>query len=71
MQAWWMFCICCVIYIIVSLFSPAPAEEKIRGLTWEHPLSVVIGKPLTTVYDPRIFAALLLFTMATLYYIFR
>jgi solute:Na+ symporter, SSS family len=71
MQAWWMFCICCVIFVVVSLLTPAPLEESIRGLTWKNPLSVIVGKPLTTLVDPRIFAGLLLATMAILYYIFR
>lgn len=71
MQAWWMFCICCVIYFVASLTTPAPALENIQGLTWEHPLSVVFGKPLTTICDPRIFAGLLLLTMIILYYVFR
>jgi solute:Na+ symporter, SSS family len=71
MQAWWMFCICCVIFVIVSLLTPAPDEERIRGLTWENPLSVIFGKPVTSLIDPRIFAGLLLVTMVILYYIFR
>ncbi len=71
MQAWWMFCICCVIYVVTSLLTPTPALENIRGLTWEHPLSVVFGKPFTTVCDARVFAGLLLLTMIILYYVFR
>jgi SSS family solute:Na+ symporter len=71
MQAWWMFCICCVIYVVVSLLTPAPAQASIEGLTWENPLAVIFGRPLTTARDPRVFASLLLLTMAILYYIFR
>jgi SSS family solute:Na+ symporter len=71
MQAWWMFCICCVIYVVVSLLTPAPAQASIEGLTWENPLSVIFGRPLTTARDPRVFAALLLLAMAILYYTFR
>ena len=71
MQAWWMFCVCCVIYFGVSLLTPAPAKENIQGLTWDNPLSVVFGQPLTSVRDPRVFAGLLLLTMTMLYYTFR
>jgi len=71
MQAWWMFCVCCVIYFGVSLLTPAPAKENIQGLTWDNPLSVVFGRPLTSVRDPRVFAGLLLLTMTMLYYTFR
>lgn len=71
MQAWWMFCICCAIFIIVSLLTPAPTQEHLYGLTWQNPLSVILRKPLTSLVDPRIFAGSLLTTMAILYFIFR
>ncbi len=71
MQAWWMFCICCVIFVVVSWLTPAPPEESVRGLTWSNPFSVIFGEPLTTLLDPRIFAGMLLATMAILYYTFR
>ena len=71
MQAWWMFCICSALFVIVSLLTPPPAPESIEGLTWEHPLAVIFGKKLEGVSDPRIIAGLLLATMAVLYYIFR
>jgi solute:Na+ symporter, SSS family len=71
MQAWWVFCICSLVFIVVSLLTPAPAAEKIDGLTWEHPFSVIFGKKVEAISDPRIIAGLLLLTMAVLYYIFR
>jgi hypothetical protein len=71
MQAWWVFCICSAIFVVVSLLTPPPAAEKIEGLTWEHPLAVVFGKKVESVFDPRIIAALLLATMAVLYYLFQ
>jgi SSS family solute:Na+ symporter len=71
MQAWWMFCICSLIFVIVSLFTPPPAEENLKGLTWSNPLAVIFGPPLRKASDPRIVAALLLLAMIVLYYIFR
>jgi SSS family solute:Na+ symporter len=71
MQAWWMFCICSVVFIIASLLTPAPPPEKIAGLTWKNPLAVVFGEKLHGVFDPRAIASLLLLTMAGLYYAFR
>ncbi|HSS98050.1 MAG TPA: sodium/solute symporter [Terriglobales bacterium] len=71
MQAWWVFCICSVLFIVVSLLTPAPAPEKIEGLTWENPLAVIFGKPVEGFFDPRIIAGLLLGTMAVLYCVFR
>ena len=37
----------------------------------DNPFSVIFGKPLTTFLDPRIFAGVLLATMAIIYYTFR
>ena len=71
MQAWWMFCICSVLFVIISLLTPPPAAENIEGLTWEHPLAVIFGRKVEGFFDPRIIAGLLLTTMAVLYYIFR
>jgi solute:Na+ symporter, SSS family len=71
MQAWWMFCICSLIFVAVSLFTPAPAEESIKGLTWSNPLAVIFGHPLRKANDPRIIAALLLLSMILLYWTFR
>jgi SSS family solute:Na+ symporter len=71
MQAWWVFCICSIVFVIVSLLTPRPSADKVEGLTWPHPLSVIFGKNLEGVFDPRILAALLLITMAVLYYLFR
>src|SRR6202167_1588266 len=33
MQAWWMFCICSVVFVIVSLLTPPPTPKQIDGLT--------------------------------------
>jgi solute:Na+ symporter, SSS family len=71
MQAWWVFCICSVLFVVVSLLTPAPAAEQIDGLTWEHPFAVIFGKKVEAISDPRIIAGLLLVTMAVLYYMFR
>jgi solute:Na+ symporter, SSS family len=71
MQAWWMFCICSVIYIVVSLATPPPAPANVDGLTWSNPLAVIFGKPLISARDPRVFAGLLLLTMVVFYTLFR
>jgi SSS family solute:Na+ symporter len=71
MQAWWMFCICCVIFVVSSLVTPPPLPDQIEGLTWPNPMATVFGKPLRSMGDPRLFAALLLLTMVLLYSLFR
>jgi SSS family solute:Na+ symporter len=71
MQAWWLFCICSVIYVLASLASPPPPAEVVEGLTWEHPLAVIRREGLSGMTDPRILAAILLIVVAGLYYVFR
>ena len=71
MQAWWMFCICSVIYVVVTLLTPAPPPESVDGLTWNHPLAAVTQEPFKGLRDPRLIATVLAVTVAVLYYTFR
>jgi SSS family solute:Na+ symporter len=71
MQAWWVFCMCSALYIVVSLMTPPPPAEQIEGLTWKNPIAVIFGDSASTSSTPRLAAATLLATMAVLYYIFR
>ncbi|PYX54881.1 MAG: sodium:glucose symporter [Acidobacteria bacterium] len=71
MQAWWMFCICSVVYVVVTLLTPAPPHESVDGFTWDHPLSAVTQEPFKGLRDPRLIATVLAVTVAVLYYIFR
>ncbi len=71
MQAWWMFCICSVVYVMVTLLTPAPPHESVDGFTWDHPLSAVTQEPFKGLRDPRLIATVLAVTVAVLYYIFR
>jgi SSS family solute:Na+ symporter len=71
MQAWWLFCICSVIYVVVSILTSAPAPESVEGLTWNHPFSAITDKRFEGVRDPRVVATVLALTVALLYYIFR
>jgi SSS family solute:Na+ symporter len=71
MQAWWVFCICSGLFIVVSWLTPPPPREKIDGLTWDNPLAVIFGRKVEGISDPRVMAGLLLATMAVLYYLFR
>jgi SSS family solute:Na+ symporter len=71
MQAWWMFCLCSVIFVMVTLLTPKPDIRNIEGLTWKNPLQVIAQGRLKGLGDPRVIAGLLLGMMAVLYYIFR
>jgi SSS family solute:Na+ symporter len=71
MQAWWMFCICSVVYVAISLLTPPPAPESVDGLTWSHPLAALTQEQFKGLRDPRLIAAFLAVTVGILYYIFR
>jgi SSS family solute:Na+ symporter len=69
MQAWWLFCICVAIYLVVSRLTPAPDKEIIEKYTWKHPLETVRGK-ITSWKDVRILIIVLLLVMITFYIVF-
>ncbi|WP_421918915.1 sodium:solute symporter family transporter [Marinifilum sp.] len=69
MQAWWSFCICVVIYLIVSKLTPKSDAKVIKEYTWENPLAIVKGK-IEKLNDIRVLVMLLLITIAALYAIF-
>ena len=71
LQGWWSFCLCCVVFVAVSLATPAPAPEKVAGLTWDHPLAMIFQKKRMGSPDPRAVAAVLVAIMVVLYWIFR
>jgi SSS family solute:Na+ symporter len=71
MQAWWSFCLCSIVFVVVSLLTPPPAPEKVEGLTWEHPLEVILHAKRTGAPDPRTVAAVLTAVMVALYWVFR
>ena len=70
MQAWWLFCICCVIYYIVSYLTPKPDPAVIAECTWKTPLAVITEGKIKGLRDVRILAGILLLAMVILYIIF-
>jgi len=70
LQAWWLFVICSVLFVVVSLCTPPPPPEQVDELCWKNPLAVISSGAVSGVSDPRILAGILLATMATLYTIF-
>ena len=71
MQAWWMFCLCSVLFVVVSLLTPRPDPEKVNALTWKSPAAVLFHGRVQGLGDPRILAGGLLTILAVLYIIFR
>jgi SSS family solute:Na+ symporter len=69
MQAWWLFCICVVIYLVVSRLTPKPDPEIIQKYTWENPLATVRGK-ITKLTDVRVLVIVLIIFLIVLYTIF-
>jgi len=67
MQAWWLFVICSVFFVTVSLLTPAPDPKSIEGLTWKNPLAVFTTGKISGITDPRILAGGLFLLMAILY----
>lgn len=68
---WWLFCFCSVVYMLVSLLTQKPAQEKIANLCWGNPVKVIFYDKLIRMTDPRIYAGLLFVVMVILYYILR
>ncbi|MGQ9801864.1 MAG: sodium:solute symporter [Candidatus Saccharicenans sp.] len=71
MQAWWMFVICSLIFVVISLLTPRPAAEKVEGLTWKSPRHILNKGNYKGWADPRVQAGLLFVLMVVLYFIFR
>jgi SSS family solute:Na+ symporter len=71
MQAWWMFCLCSVLFVIVSLLTPRPDPEKVNALTWKSPAAVLTRGRILGLSDPRVLAGGLLALLAVLYVIFH
>jgi SSS family solute:Na+ symporter len=71
MQAWWMFCLCSVIFFAVSLMTPPPDPGKVAALTWKSPAAVLARGRIQGWSDPRILAGGLLTLLAILYLIFH
>src|SRR5271154_697782 len=69
MQAWWMFCICSLIFVVSSLCTPAPPLHCVEGLTWTNPLASL--HEVRGLGSPAVIASLLFITMVVLYIIFR
>ncbi len=71
MQAWWMFCLCSGVFLLVSWATPPPPAEAVEGITWENPLAVIRRDKWDGFTDPRGLAGILFITLIMLYYLFR
>lgn len=69
LQAWWLFVICCLLYLTASQFTKPPSLAQIQ-YTWNSPLAFLFEEKWLGVKDVRFWALLLLLTMVVLYTIF-
>ena len=69
MQAWWLFCICTVIYFMISLFTKRSEQQVIDKYTWANPSQIISGK-LQGIWDIRVITGFLLLTLMLLYFTF-
>jgi len=61
------FALCLIIYIAVSLLTPAPDEAHVKELVWDSPLAFLKEGKIQGITDPRIMALILLIIMVILY----
>jgi len=70
MQAWWLFVLCTLFYLVLSAFSrPRPLEE-IRELIFRKDTLQGLGSRISGIKDPRLWAVLLFLIMILLYIYF-
>ena len=70
LQSFLLFVISSVIFVVVSLATAPPPQEKIATTTLESPLAFLKGK-ITGVTDPRILSLILISILIVLYVIFE
>jgi SSS family solute:Na+ symporter len=71
MQAWWLFCINSVIFVIISYLTPKPDAKAVEECTWKSPLAFLTEAKFEGFRDTRLLAGLLLTVLIVLYFIFH
>ncbi len=62
---------CIIVYVIVSLRTPAPTQEELDAMGWRAPLKVLTETKIKGITDPRMIALGLVILMVILYIIMR
>jgi len=70
MQAWWLFVLCTVFYLIMSFYSKSRPLAEIQDLIFTKEMLRGFKSRITSIKDPRIWAALLFAIMILLYIYF-
>jgi len=66
-----LLAMCIIVYVIVSLKTPAPTQEELDAMGWRPPLKVLTETKIKGITDPRIIAMGLVVLMVILYIIMR
>ena len=62
-----LLAMCIIVYVIVSLKTPAPTVEELEEMGWQSPLRSITSTKITGITDPRVVAGLLFVVMIILY----
>ncbi len=68
---WWLFCMCVVVYVVVSLLTPPPSREQLDAMGWQPPLRALMGNKVRGLSDPRVVSVGLFAVMLLLYFLLR
>ncbi len=70
LQAWWLFVLCSLVFVVTSLLTPRPDAERVARYCWSNPMAALVRQPWSGVSDPRLLTVLLLAVMGLLYWTF-
>jgi SSS family solute:Na+ symporter len=71
MQAWWLFCINSIIFVVISYLTPKPDIKAIEACTWKSPFAFLTEEKFKGSTDTRLLAGGLLTALIILYFIFH
>jgi SSS family solute:Na+ symporter len=70
MQAWWLFVLCIVFYLIVSSYTKPRPLAEIQNLIFTKENSQGFKSRINSIKDPQILTGILLIIMIVLYVYF-
>lgn len=70
MQAWWLFVLCTVFYLIMSAFTTSRPLSEIQNLVFTKETVRGLTARISSIADPRLWAGILLIIMILLYVYF-
>jgi SSS family solute:Na+ symporter len=71
MAGLFLFAMCLIVFITVSLFTPKPSPDQLKNLCWDKPLQAITQGKVKGLTDPRVMAGILVVIMFVLYMIFK